>query len=278
MSDDEYSSVDECTDAAANKIVKALKSVQVPKTPAGNKRGRPLKGKKAKNGGSPTPSNLSTSTDQDQDLIAIFTNLLKDIKVIKNEVCDLNAYVKDLSKRVTTLENENKTLKDSNKMKDVKIKELENRVDAIEQREKRYQVIVSSPEISSMCNENFGDNIKGQMAQKLGLSKNILDRFTYKRIGIEGKRKALVTVNNDEERSVIFVAAKTTKPNNFFINDALTKNRDQLFFSIRQHKKTNNDIHSVFTIKGNVYIKMTSTSNPVLIKSMDDLDQKLQAA
>ncbi len=55
-----------------------------------------------------------------------------------------------------------------------------------------------------------------------------------------------------------------------FINEDLTTFRNKLFYDARCKKKSNK-IHSVWTQEGSIVIKVTDTSEPVVISSHADL-------
>ena len=273
MSDEYISSgveEEDFADETSLKLMKALQSVQVKgkrgRPPKKRKRPSPLCGKQPAAGSSRPPQ-----VNQGEDVYSVFNELLNEIRAMRSDIADLKTNVRDLNTKLTAIEEVNAKLLDSNRNKDKKIAELESRVDTLEQHAKKGQVIVSSPAISSLGEENFQDVIRGMLASKLRLSQNVLDRFSIRRIGAEGKRRALVTTKTDEDRLSIFAAARTIKPTDFYINESLTRTRDQLYYDVRMHKKNTNGNYSVYTFHGNIFIRKDSNSKPVLIKTMDDL-------
>ncbi len=85
-------------------------------------------------------------------------------------------------------------------------------------------------------------------------------------------RDVMVKFTSREKRNLIYRCRRTMPRQDppIFINEDLTVFRNKLFYDARCKKKSNL-IHSVWTQEGSIVIKVTDTSEPVVIRSHVDL-------
>ena len=82
--------------------------------------------------------------------------------------------------------------------------------------------------------------------------------------------KVRVKLPNQEDRSALFTAVKSNRPRDLFVNDYLIPSRDKLLYEIRT-KKQELGIHSVFSFRGQIYIKKSGDSEKILVRSINEI-------
>ena len=71
------------------------------------------------------------------------------------------------------------------------------------------------------------------------------------------------------DRRELFATVKRLKPQNLFINESLTKEKENLFYQARQYKRVNNLRVPLYSFRGNIFFRKSSTE-PIEIKTPDD--------
>ena len=245
---------------------------------------------------SPSGDNNTGQTDQvshpNQGFNDAFSEILNEIKELRQDTNDLRQELRQDTSRIDnrlenierslviaenkliTLEKDNKCLRDNLEKKDKEIQELKYRVDSIEQRERRFQLVVSSPEILSLGEDNFKDRVVEMLVAKLRLTKDYLDsRFSVRRIGKEDNRRALLTASSLEDKINLIKTTRKEKPNGLFMGDSLIKSREDLFYNIRKYRRDNKLKFSAFSFKGDIYIKKEEEDEPVCIRSKNEIEK-----
>ena len=245
--------------------------------PKKRRRGRPSKKRRMTGAGSPDASSQGTSTigsplsqvpdlaTSDPSISALLTELIREVK-------EQGRRFQELLDEAKSLKETNDSLKRKIKTRDEEIVDLRFRLENLEQREKQNEVVVSCPSIESMDKENFSQPMVNLLKDKLDMSDDELSQFSFRKIG----RRALVTVPSAVLRRGVFAAARSRRPRNFFVNESLTPTRSKFFYEVRSFLKTLPDKMITYTMFGVVYIKKNKTSDPVVIKSLDDLKLFLQ--
>lgn len=223
-------------------------------------------------------NDLSADVSVNEDILRGMMEEMKgirgDLAAVLTKVTNLDTKFNEMEKRLSSLETENRTLKDNLKMKDVELRDLGGRMDNIEQQGKSLEVIVSSPDLSALSEINFKENFVALSAGKLRLSNEFLNRFSVRRVGKDGRMKALLRAPDHKARSELFTAARTVKPDRYYVNDSLIKSRDDLFYKIRKFKRDNNLNFSVYSFKGDICCKRDRESNSVKVHSIEEVIAK----
>ncbi len=110
------------------------------------------------------------------------------------------------------------------------------------------------------------------VSSKLKISENKTARYSYRKLG-KGSQTVLVTVDDLQDRSAIFRAARTIKPDSFFVSESLIHSKQQLFYELRKMKRDSRCFHSVFCFKGQLYIKRNIDGNKILICSIEQANE-----
>ena len=109
------------------------------------------------------------------------------------------------------------------------------------------------------------------VARTLHIDRRSLSNVSFQKIGIT-RKKALVTAPMYRDRAALFTAAKTVKPRNFFVNECLIESREQLLYEARKLKKEKNKSFRVYSYGGEIYYRKDQNSDPILLKSITQLD------
>ena len=171
-------------------------------------------------------------------LLGEVKGLRADIAKIDNRLNKIDDHLLAIDTRINDLEKENSHFKEKLTEKDKQIRELNYKFESFEQREKQLELIVSSPEVNSSSEATFKDNVIKIMKDKLRLSDNFLSRFSYRRIGQDGKWRALLKAQNYQGRIYIFQTTRLLKPAHFYVNESLIKSHED--YKVRKYKKDNN--------------------------------------
>ena len=214
---------------------------------------------------------LSQGNDLFNELINEIKGLRSDIHVIKTKLTSIETTLTTFDTRLMALENENKLLRDELLIKDKQMTEFRYDIDSIEQKSKQFEVIISSPEIASLNEAVFKDEMIELAKKKLKLSENFLSRFSFRRIGKDGDWRALLTASNIENRNELLKTAKTVRPLNFYVSECLIKARQELYYNARKFKKDNNLELSIYTYYGEIFVKRNKTDKPRKVKSKLDI-------
>ncbi len=110
------------------------------------------------------------------------------------------------------------------------------------------------------------------VSSKLKISENKTARYSYRKLG-KGSNTVLVTVPDLQDRSAIFRAARSIKPDVFFVSESLIRSKQQLFYELHKMKRDSRCFYSVFCVKGQLYIKRNIDGNKILIRSIEQAQE-----
>ena len=252
--------------------------------PAKNKgRGRPPKKRKlVLDGGSPAASVGASSQaavgspsssgilSSDKNITALLLELIGEVK---NQGAVFGQRFNELCQEIQSLKDCNDNLTKKLKVRDEEVKDLRFRLENMEMREKQNEVVVSCPSIESMNKDDFSAPMAKLLRDNLDLPNGDLNLFSFKKIG----KRALIRVPTAESRRKVFAAARSRRPANFYVNESLTPERSKFFYDVRSFLRASGARMISFTMFGVVHVKKNKNSDPVVIKSLDDLKLFLQA-
>ena len=278
-------------DENSAELIKVLQNVKVPgrgrkgrarggtSNRAGSGRGKQAKKRKVSPLNDSITSNMEENINNDKlteneiliQLLGEIKGLRTDIAKIDTRLNKIEDHLLAIDTRINDLERENVDFKEKLKEKEKQIKELHYKFESYEQREKQLELIISSPGVTSSSEATFKGNVIKLMKDKLKLSEDFLSRFSYRRIGQDGKWRALLKAQNYQDRIEIFQTTRLMKPTQFFVNESLIKSREDLHYRVRKYKKDNNLHYSNYSFKGEIFIKMNKTGQPIRIQDMSDI-------
>ena len=260
-----------------DRLVDALEKSCRAMLPPVRKRGRPPKNKKRKMAVADSPiassqagAVVGSPSSQDQSVTSLLLDLFREVK---NLGVEFGQRFNRLHDEIESLRDTNNNLTRKLKEREDEVKDLRFRLENIEMRGRQNEVVVSCPSIDSMNKDDFAAPMTKLLKDNLDLPNDDLDRFSFKKIG----KRALVTVPTAELRKKMFTASRNRRPANFYVNESLTPERSKFFYDVRSFLKASNVKLIAYTSFGVVHVKREKNSNPVVIKSLDDVKLFLQA-
>ena len=140
------------------------------------------------------------------------------MKVLKDKVTTMASSMDRVMEKMQIIEKENRDLKAQVATYHVQIGELRDRIDTVEQSERRNHLILTDPSIAN-TSEGFGDKVRFLLKERLKVNHSILGRVKIRKIGTAEKPKALVVADNSEDKVEIFRLAKVNRSSNLYINE-----------------------------------------------------------
>ncbi len=204
----------------------------------------------------------------EDSLVSILQVLVAKVDEISKELFKLAPKLIQQTSRVKSVERENISLKNMLVKKNAKIEDLDQRLEVVDIQATSEFVILSGQSISS-DGSDLCSYVSDQISQVLHVGIEKIKCFSFQRLG-KNKNKVLVRIPDTEDRIELFRAARTIRSTNLFVNDFLTPVR-QTFFKLRKQKHQRG-LHSVFSFRGQIYIKKMRDGDMILIKSLNDLD------
>ena len=197
------------------------------------------------------------------------TELMEEIISLGDKIKSLEAELNSIKTMMNNLKSGGESIKSLINKEKTDTEEHRRRIEDIDKRSRMLQMIVAYPEFASIKKENFRDEVIDIMCDKLRLSSKFINRFAFHRIGKDGN-KILFYALDEFDKTEIFRAARTMKPRDFYVNENLTSRNRQIFFELRQMKKSKK-ILSVYSYRGDIYCKKDSNSRSVRIDSLRSL-------
>jgi exosome complex exonuclease DIS3/RRP44 len=184
------------------------------------------------------------------------------------------AKINTLEKKVSEL---NKELSKKNKKIDdyeIRLLKLEEKNDNKKQVKRENELIMigsgvktDSPNLEESTAKFIKDVLEVPSAE----------HFKYKKIVGKSKSFIKIIVPSTKDKIALLQASRIKRPSNIFINESLTKQRQELLYNARKMKReaknadNTNIFFSVFTFRGDIYIKKSKDGEKVLVKNIIDL-------
>lgn len=162
----------------------------------------------------------------------------------------------------------------TNVTEEVKEKDLEVRVDAIEQKSVSHVLLCSGNMITEAIEnhpESLRDTVVSSVCQALP---EVANESDIVRVAVFGKKKKMVKIECSSERSKkkLISSARLVKPANIYFSEFLTPFRSKMFFSLRSlKKKYPSKISAVYTRDGTVFYKIPGTDGFKTIRHPNDV-------
>ena len=203
--------------------------------------------------------------------VALSQKMTTEITSLKNEfkstLSKLSQEILDLKKVITEKDETIDKLKVEIAARDETIKSLEVTTERLERNANDDYVIISSPHFESL---NLDDCVKN-MCRTFEIPVNDMEKNAeWRRFGQNGDQVLVRTVFH-EIKHRLFKKIRGKKSSNYFISELLTPRNDNIFYEARKHKSTHKNIYSVYTFRGQVFVKRSQTSDPVHIYDVQDL-------
>ena len=207
---------------------------------------------------------FTTMTDEiramREDLNESLTNsaiVANEVQNLKNLILKKDEAIEELQKSIST--------------RDKTITSLEARVDQLERDAISDSMILTS---SNFIGKDLEEN-RRHVSAITGLPvKDLEDRSEWTKFGQNGDQ-VIVKVQRSDIKATIFHEVRNRRQFQCYVSELLTPKNDALFYEARKFKKTHKNIHSVFTYKGQIYVRQTQNANPILIKQIQNLDRFL---
>ena len=173
--------------------------------------------------------------------------------LLDETVCKYTSLLKERDDRIHKLETDLVTVKNI-------LNEYESKIDSFESQQFSQDIILSGnslpPEID---NENCSRMVTTLIRDKLNYNLKVSDVKDAVRMGKKvnnaSRRNILVTLDNVSTKRDLIKSCRSTKPDQFFINEKLVSRRSSLLFCLRQaRKKFPNLISSCNSIDMKVFV------------------------
>ena len=128
-------------------------------------------------------------------------------------------------------------------------------------------MIITSPAFPSL---NLSDCVKNLCSVSGVAMSEMVKCAEWKRFGQSGNQLLVRTVFQKVKHD-LFKGIRGKKSGNCFISELLTPKNDKIFYEARKHKSIHKNLHSVYTFKGEVYVKPFQDSDPFRISDTQDL-------
>ena len=124
-----------------------------------------------------------------------------------------------------------------NQIRDEEMREMEIKIDELEQKTLESKIIISSTEPFVDAESDTPDRktgvVRHRLSDKLGIDSTLLSSIPIHQLDTEGKR-FLMNVGDPSTRLLMFKKIRQKKPDNLFLNDFLTKKRPSLMYEMRK--------------------------------------------
>ncbi len=144
---------------------------------------------------------------------------------MKQEYVNLSGSFDAALIEISSLKTENTDLRNKSMIQNEKIISLDQRIDDMEQRTNNDEIIISGSSVNADSN-NLKCDMSKLICDELKISSEVVKSLSFRKIG-KGKHSVLVS----SVRSAFFVAARSIKPRNLYINESLISSRDKLCMS-----------------------------------------------
>ena len=184
---------------------------------------------------------------QESGALQVLANLIKD------------AVVSELQKSIDINTEVVKDLRDTIEQKNRKITELENKIDDLEQYQRRQCLRIFG--VEEETNENT-DEIAVELAANIGVDLQVADIDRSHRVGRrvgDRPRPIIVKFCSYRKRSDVFFSKKKLKGTGITIREDLTKAR----YSLLQEAISKYGLSKVWTIDGTIYVKVDNTKHRI---------------
>ena len=157
-----------------------------------------------------------------------------------------------------------------------KVMQLQDKIDDIEQYERRDTLIVSGPALPSETpNENSTDVVVRSIKENLHVNINPSDVNVAHRLGTKRNqniaRPIIVKLHSRQKKSEIIQACITVKPN-LYVNESLTPKRRALFKTVWDIRKKHRELfQQCYTQEGKIIVKLKSSNLKEIITTDETL-------
>ena len=173
-------------------------------------------------------SNNSRSVSApDPNMQSTLEMLILELGHMRSAISDFTNKITNAPEKISTLEKENATLRFENANKDKKIKDLESKLDEAEQAARSSTLILSGSSVNVSTDDLHGSASK-LLADTLKIDIAKASQYSYRKM--KESANIMITVAKYEDRANIFTAARTIKPSNFYVSEALTQRRQRLLY------------------------------------------------
>ena len=242
--------------------------------------------------GSPNPSTPLNTNDSSNELLDALNKNMQEMSLLREQIGSITNELTLVLNCVQEVEKENQVLKQTLQENATKITALEqrvhhlennnleennkNRIERIEVRQERTdrefrkkQLLIKGSALTYDA-DNLKTAVVAKLADLLKIPIPNLQRMNYKLFGREQKA-ILITVQHDADRLAFFAAARKIKPKNISVNEFLPPAKAKLMYELRKMKYEKQNLRSVFSLGGRVYVTYREKGDKFEINDLSDV-------
>lgn len=204
--------------------------------------------------------------ERDESDSGMDVDLTREIARLGTKLKSLQKEVDALKKSLSEMTVDNRKLTAVIETSKKSFTEQKIRLDGVDKKSRLLHSVLTWPGFSSIEKTNFRRDVKDVLSQTLRLSTNFLDRFVFRRIGSDGN-KIFATALDEVDKSALFTTVRSLRPDNFYVNEYLTKENADLFYQLRKMKKDGH-FSSVYSFRGDIYVKKSRGARSVLVTDL----------
>ena len=234
---------------------------------------------------------LRTLLTKNEDLTTRVGDSLSELKRTNDSILML-------SQKVTKLENDQKKLAKGVITNDGNIRELYDQVDNIEQNSLNLQLVltcdlpqpepVDTPEItvngegqsetvrpiyvSQLARlKEVQNRVRQHLTNVLALPETTFDNVSVRPLSKRASNKYHLTFPDVITKMALFDAKKRRSPSGLYIQDFLTRSREELLYNLRRMKNVDKKLSAVYSRNGNIYVKFPGNDTASLVRNLNDI-------
>lgn len=218
--------------------------------------------------------NINNTTNIKDVVKAMGNDLRTDFNRLHNKFDNTYTVLENLAERVEILEERENEHEIKHQEYDNRINEIELKFDEIERKSRLNKAILYSTQLNSES-PSLQNETRTFLKDSLQIDTNNIKATRFGK----GKNTILLELPSIQMKKELFKAMKTMATNEelvpkpeLFINDFLTTYKAEMFKMARTMRK-NKRINAVFTIDGNVYIRVNEGDSAKRLKSIQDLEK-----
>ena len=245
------------------------------------------------------PKNPNTNA-----MMKVLLKVAKDVSTVSENISKVtqqlevtNSHLEGVISRVETLEVNVESLTREAKVDSDRISTLEQKVDQMEQYGHRLTAVLTWNPITPQGNDddavieqangaesteppNNGQQrnnqpsiaqVQSALKEKLALDDSTMSDIRIRRTSRRNNSKFLLHLGSPAVKNLIFRSMKTHHPDDMFLNEYLTKRRENIFYQLRKMKAEEKKFHQVYTFHGDIFVKYNSNDSPKQISSLADI-------
>lgn len=181
-----------------------------------------------------TPQKVKDQDDKLERVVEMLANLTKDLEMLTKEVKGIRTEQNEYRQEIRELQAENKKIKEENSNLKQKIADVELRLDQIERKSRKNNIVIQGMEIKTQDQNEIKGVIEDFMKRALNVEIDV------KRATNIGKKVCLVELRNTTDKMLVMKnknKLKDIREPRIFINDDMSKTEREIQGRIRNKAK-----------------------------------------